>query len=715
MNLRFGDEKALTGQAAAADLAADLLLRGTRDADPPADPGRARPAQGARPPRRAAARAPHGGRRDGPRVAAGGAGAGHRVPARGLLPGEGARGAAARPTWPASSSRRASRRPSAMIAFNRHVNPWPKGDVRYVPLPEEQIADYRAATLAEREGASTPRSYGGQVGEVAVVGDFDQAAVPGGAGEGARTAGRPATPFARVARPYRAVRRPSGSSWSSPTRPTPSWPPASPCEIRDDDADWPALVMGNYMLGGGFLNSRLAVRIRQKEGLSYGVGSSLSASPLDRSGRFMAYAIFAPQNEARLLTALNEELAARPEGRLHRGGAQGRQGRLAPVAADGPRPGRRAGAVAGHLELPRAGRWPGTRPSRRRWRRSRPADVLAAHEAPPRPLQAHRGDGRRLRPRAAAPGAPAAPAAPPARRPRPRPAPPSSGRREADAGGPGTSRCPGRPRLRGSGARRRRPLAGCRARGPGAAHWHDLELDPAVLGAPGGGLVVGDGARRAEALRLEAAGLDAALLDQPPLHRRGPAGREVGVVRRRSPCESVCPSTRTLAISGWPARTRATAFRMATETGLMVSRSVSNCTAWRISILSAVSWTRAASPAAWPSASAAAAFSERAGRSAFSRPPSRGGLLGGEALGLGLLGGGLLGGEALRLGLRRLGPGGGRPLGLQALRLGLQGGGPPAVACSARPGSQVTRARSRTGAAPGRPVEAGADAPGRRR
>ena len=35
--------------------------------------------------------------------------------------------------------------------------------------------------------------------------------------------------------------------------------------LRDDDPDYPALVLGNYMLGGGFLNSRLAVRIRGKK------------------------------------------------------------------------------------------------------------------------------------------------------------------------------------------------------------------------------------------------------------------------------------------------------------------------------------------------------------------------------------------------------------------------------------------------------------------
>ena len=51
-------------------------------------------------------------------------------------------------------------------------------------------------------------------------------------------------------------------------------------------SDYPALELGNYMPGGGFLNSRLSTRIRQKEGLSYGVGSQLSVSSLDQAGAF---------------------------------------------------------------------------------------------------------------------------------------------------------------------------------------------------------------------------------------------------------------------------------------------------------------------------------------------------------------------------------------------------------------------------------------------
>ena len=79
-------------------------------------------------------------------------------------------------------------------------------------------------------------------------------------------------------------------------------------ELRDDDADYPALVIGNYMLGGGFLNSRLATRIRQKEGISYGVGSQLQAGSQDKSGGFITYAIYNPDNSERLIEAYKDEM-----------------------------------------------------------------------------------------------------------------------------------------------------------------------------------------------------------------------------------------------------------------------------------------------------------------------------------------------------------------------------------------------------------------------
>ncbi len=80
-------------------------------------------------------------------------------------------------------------------------------------------------------------------------------------------------------------------------------------KLRDDDADYPALIVGNTMLGGGFLNSRLATRIRQQDGLSYTVSSQLSADALDRVGSFSVFAICAPQNMARVEKDAQEELA----------------------------------------------------------------------------------------------------------------------------------------------------------------------------------------------------------------------------------------------------------------------------------------------------------------------------------------------------------------------------------------------------------------------
>jgi zinc protease len=68
------------------------------------------------------------------------------------------------------------------------------------------------------------------------------------------------------------------------------------------------LVIGNYILGSGALSSRLGDRIRQKEGLSYGVNSGLSASSWDQRATFNISAISNPKNVPRVEIAAREEL-----------------------------------------------------------------------------------------------------------------------------------------------------------------------------------------------------------------------------------------------------------------------------------------------------------------------------------------------------------------------------------------------------------------------
>ena len=84
--------------------------------------------------------------------------------------------------------------------------------------------------------------------------------------------------------------------------------------MDDDNPDYPALLLSNYMLGGGFLNSRLATRIRVKEGLSYGVGSQLSVPTKEDGGTFLTYAITAPQNMSKVESSFKDEMAKALQG-----------------------------------------------------------------------------------------------------------------------------------------------------------------------------------------------------------------------------------------------------------------------------------------------------------------------------------------------------------------------------------------------------------------
>jgi len=77
--------------------------------------------------------------------------------------------------------------------------------------------------------------------------------------------------------------------------------------LRDDDPDYPALMLANYMLGGS-TNSRLWNRIRQKEGLSYGIGSSMHASSWEHNTAVSISAIFAPENLERLRRGVQDEV-----------------------------------------------------------------------------------------------------------------------------------------------------------------------------------------------------------------------------------------------------------------------------------------------------------------------------------------------------------------------------------------------------------------------
>lgn len=189
--------------------------------------------------------------------------------------------------------------------YSRHTNPYPRTDPRYTPTFDEKVAEIKAVTLDDVK-AYYKSTYGLTAGSTfSVVGDFDATEIKNTITE---LFGNWKSPAAYQRLEGKLFTVPViNESVETPDKANAWITGGYSFAMSDSDPDYPALVMGHFMLGGGFLNSRLAVRIRQKEGISYGVGSNFSAGTLDPIGNFSLYAIYAPENLERLEKAFREE------------------------------------------------------------------------------------------------------------------------------------------------------------------------------------------------------------------------------------------------------------------------------------------------------------------------------------------------------------------------------------------------------------------------
>lgn len=189
--------------------------------------------------------------------------------------------------------------------FEKTLNPYPKEDFRYVMSFDEEKDALNKLTIDDVKNFYN-RFYSTNNATVAIVGDFDEPSLIITLNNLLDKWGAPVL-FDRAKDLYFDV-TPVNEKINTPDKANAMMLAGMNLELRDDDADYPALVIGNYMLGGGFLNSRLATRIRQKEGISYGVGSQLQASSQDKSGGFFTYAIYNPDNSERLIEAYKDEM-----------------------------------------------------------------------------------------------------------------------------------------------------------------------------------------------------------------------------------------------------------------------------------------------------------------------------------------------------------------------------------------------------------------------
>jgi zinc protease len=216
--------------------------------------------------------------------------------------------------------------------ISRVLAPYPPDHWLYVPSTDERIERLQKTTLAEAQ-----KCYADFVGatraEFVAIGDFDpeQAAK---LVEELFGAWKSPQGYKRIPARYFDV---PGTQMEvrTPDKANAVLRAGANLKVRDDNPDFPALVLGNYLLGGTS-SARLSARVREKEGLSYGTYSSFSASQLDEAGTFGVSSIYAPQNKGKVETAVREEI-----GRVLREGYTAEE---------------IAGGKTGFLEARRAGR-----------------------------------------------------------------------------------------------------------------------------------------------------------------------------------------------------------------------------------------------------------------------------------------------------------------------------------------------------------------------
>ncbi|HMP04598.1 MAG TPA: insulinase family protein, partial [Gemmatales bacterium] len=195
----------------------------------------------------------------------------------------------------------------AQLLMQRTLFPYAKDNLRYIPTLDESIERVQETTL-EQVQALYRDLIGASAGELIVVGDCDADQVVQTVQ--AMLSGWP-TPqgYTRVTRPAIPTEKGQTLTIHTPDKANATFIAGFQFALRDDDPDYPALVMANYIVGGGgTLSSRLGDRIRQKDGLSYGVGSVVNADALDGRCVFIIFAICAPQNLGKVDAAVKEEL-----------------------------------------------------------------------------------------------------------------------------------------------------------------------------------------------------------------------------------------------------------------------------------------------------------------------------------------------------------------------------------------------------------------------
>src|SRR5690606_32988599 len=135
----------------------------------------------------------------------------------------------------------------AQQALARHGKPWPAEDPRYTPTFEESMQRIKALSADDLK-AFHKDFYGAGNMLFSAVGDMDTEAVTQ-ALQASFKQWKAAPAYTRLSRPYHPI-EPAHIKINTPGKANAFYMARLPLELQDTNADYPALMLANYLLGG---------------------------------------------------------------------------------------------------------------------------------------------------------------------------------------------------------------------------------------------------------------------------------------------------------------------------------------------------------------------------------------------------------------------------------------------------------------------------------
>jgi zinc protease len=195
----------------------------------------------------------------------------------------------------------------AARAMQRKLQDYPKENIRYVPTLEESIERVNQSTLDQVKELYA-RQLSAQTGELTAVGDFDPAVLTAELGPALKD-WKSDIAYKRIDQPAKPVEKGETIRIDTPDKANAIYFAGLTTPMTDSDPEYAAMQVGNYLLGGAALASRLSNRVRGEKGLSYGVGSGFNAGAKDKRAVFQMFAITNPENMDKVDALIAEEVA----------------------------------------------------------------------------------------------------------------------------------------------------------------------------------------------------------------------------------------------------------------------------------------------------------------------------------------------------------------------------------------------------------------------